>query len=126
MTPRLDAIRARLAARTPGEWSYEEITDRGIGGEYEVFAPTYRADGKTQTPIVCEATYEPNADLIAHAPADLEFLLSEVSRLRGALEFIRDEGIEVEAWSYADAALKGEDLRRDGEGGRVPCERNRQ
>jgi hypothetical protein len=55
MPDRLAEIRARLDAATPGEWPFGEMVRHLL---------------------------PPDADLIAHAPADIAWLLAEVERLR--------------------------------------------
>lgn len=86
---RLDEIEAALNDATPGPWSAET---RG-----HLITHVNDADG---IPIgICQectndATYEaPNAELIAHAPEYIAYLLAEVERLRARLT-VDDEMVE--------------------------------
>jgi hypothetical protein len=71
----LDAIRARLAAATPGPWHWAHH------GTWEVEAPP------NQLVADCGTVGRAKADaaLIAHAPADLAALLAEVDDLQSAV-----------------------------------------
>lgn len=91
MTADLKAIRARLAAATPGPW---HAWDRGIG--YEVHKGAER-DCLSEFGTGSEHCDELNdgfretfargdADLIAHAPADLAALCDEVEALTARAE----------------------------------------
>jgi len=93
--PQLDtaAIEARLAAATPGPWRLQ----RNVAW---VFAP----DGNREVAIHCTPFDEAwtadagdyrdgqraNANLIAHAPADIRALLDDRARLRGLVEAALD------------------------------------
>ena len=73
LTPDLAAIRARLAAATPGPWL------RYGDGTYEVYVDADQDD----LPSVTHGSDRPeDADLIAHAPTDLAALCDEVEWLR--------------------------------------------
>jgi hypothetical protein len=88
MSINLDAIKARLAAATPGPWrvSRQNIDERP--GTSEV------CDLVNDCWVIVEhndlGRYEDDADLIAHAPADIAALLAEVERLRGHRESCTD------------------------------------
>ena len=73
MTDRLTEIRARLDAATPGPWV---VTGQEI--------LTVAVDGQTGwESLVADVWHrDRDADLIAHAPADIAWLLDEVERLR--------------------------------------------
>lgn len=72
---RLDAIRAMLAAATPGPWEYLADADLVMGDDHQsIVADPRHGCGRG----------EANAALIAHAPDDLAWLVGEVERLRGA------------------------------------------
>lgn len=77
MTVDLDAIKARLAAATPGPWSHDEPYLRAIrnrsGTEVASAHISYGGTGR--------GAWFPDADLIAHAPEDLATLVAEVERL---------------------------------------------
>ena len=88
----LDAIKARLAAATPGPWrvSRQNIDERP--GTSEV------CDLVNDCWVIVEhndlGRYEDDADLIAHAPADIAGLVAEVERLRGEIERLRADVAE--------------------------------
>ena len=67
VSDRLQEIRARLDAATPG-----------LDGRLRRVQPTPQPWGP---PLTYEVD-KPNADLIAHAPTDIAWLLAEVQRLR--------------------------------------------
>lgn len=73
---RLDEIKARLEKATPGPWA---VAGRnGYLNQVEIapaIATAYGAGEEVQA----------NAALIAHAPADIAYLLGEVERLREVL-----------------------------------------
>lgn len=79
-TSKLDAIAARLESATPGPW--EAVTDDdGRTKEHSVWS-------EQSSDYVAEwIVTKPDADLIAHAPADLAALLAVVEAL---LEARRD------------------------------------
>lgn len=72
MPDRLKEIRARLDAATPGPWDVDEWTTTA-----DVFA-----SGAKSEPTVAHRVRMSDADFIAHAPADIAWLLDEVERLR--------------------------------------------
>ena len=76
MTDRLQEIRARLDAATPGPWNFGRIA-----GDWG----SVHTHGRTNVVINSEddGGYAADQDLIAHAPADIAWLLDEVERLRG-------------------------------------------
>lgn len=92
---RLDAIRGRLDARTPGEWE-------ASGREIDALAPSWGEVVSTEVNCMnyCYGgtgrgvERAEDADLIAHAPDDLADLLAEVQRLK------RFESIV--SWRYGD------------------------
>jgi len=93
----IEAIRSRLAAATPGPWRLKpqdpakihrgtvqiEEDGRAIEVVAECYCGAYEGHGLH------------NADLIAHAPTDLDALVDEVERLRGEAE---RERAAVAAW----------------------------
>ena len=68
MSDRLDAIRARLEAATPGPWERNDqhTKQRGIAGPLGLCATAWE-DG--------------DAEFIAHAPGDVAWLLARVEEL---------------------------------------------
>lgn len=80
---RLDAIRGRLDARTPGEWEAN-------GREIDALAPPWGEVVSTEVNCMNHCyggtgrgvERAEDADLIAHAPQDLTDLLAEVERLQ--------------------------------------------
>lgn len=77
MTPRVREIEARLEKATKGPWE----TGESIGGKLVV---TFR-DGRETIAVLRGTTITPmeieaNQHLIAHAPSDLHWLLSELRR----------------------------------------------
>lgn len=114
MSDRIDiaAIRARLAAATPGPWEQWkghldvmahvfDNTERSCGGERVCGVDSFRANDDDPDPDLtgcgCEdegcATRYPrlhaDADLIARAPTDIAALCDEVERLRASNERLR-------------------------------------
>lgn len=89
---RMAAIQARQDARTPGEW-YTQSEDEELAG-YGIFAGIRTTrDCDHEDRYRCEhcsivsnedggsVTMRPaDANLIAHAPADIDYLLAEVER----------------------------------------------
>ena len=79
----IEAIKARLAAATPGPWRHGPETDAKVGNVVDFgppptapFAVLYCADTRD-----ARAQRLHDADLIAHAPTDIAALLAEVRRL---------------------------------------------
>jgi hypothetical protein len=105
---RIDQIKARLSAATPGPWRWRGYLNQGIelrGGRFGdvVLAPeragfhwtSFRVNAgglleSIRKFAVREVPYRddvidvvhPDAELIANAPADIEFLLGEIDQLR--------------------------------------------
>ncbi len=82
---RLDEIKARLQAATPVDWVVEE---RGAAGRGNAWAITAEGYGTLAT-IRCYPGNGDDALLMAHAPADLAYLLAEIERLRDELHDAR-------------------------------------
>lgn len=86
MTPRLDAIEARLKAATPGPWGYREATS----DLHEVFYTIT----SNNSPIGCFYPWEgtplkmclSNAEVASHAPANLTYLIERVRRLEAIIQ----------------------------------------
>jgi hypothetical protein len=81
---RLDEIRARLAAATPGPWGEDDcivhVAD-SMDREYFCWVAGEEAQGEQQ---------EKDAELICHAPEDIAWLLAKCERYREALREIDD------------------------------------
>jgi hypothetical protein len=77
---RLDEIRARLAAASPGPW--ERGANYLIGGIWILHAGPEPEDRRVVADLI---TRDEDSTLIGHAPADLAYLLDEVDRTRAAL-----------------------------------------
>lgn len=74
----LAAIKARLAAATPGPWRQQLCA---CGSDCDDHA-SVKAGGS----LVVTCAPDADADLIAHAPQDLAALIAEVERLRAVLD----------------------------------------
>lgn len=76
--PDIPAIRARVAAATPGPWTFDGYYIEGPNGEY-----------------ICEVIHagggDPDTDLIANAPSDLTNLCDEVDGLRAEVQHYHDK-----------------------------------
>ena len=80
---RLQAITKRCEGATKGEWSATKRQRKHMGPfEYEFHLGINKV-GHT----IGEIGEESNAEFIAHSREDIPYLLSEIQRLRGALEF---------------------------------------
>lgn len=84
MPDRLQEIRARLDAATPGPWHVHPV------GSIEVRRLDYSGF------VVARANHDDDADLIAHAPADLAWLLAEIDALRERVAVLRVEVTDLE------------------------------
>ena len=97
----LDAIKARLAAATPGPWRHGPETDAKVGNVVDFgppptapFAVLYCADTRD-----ARAQRLHDADLIAHAPTDIAALIAEV-------EALRSESLTMRQWAEEAAAAE--------------------
>lgn len=83
MSDRVEEIRARLDAATPGPWGTDE---RYHGKVYcdDSLGSMVADTGSRYTIAITREKEAANADLIAHAPADLAWCLAEIERLRAA------------------------------------------
>jgi len=109
---RIEAIAERLAKATPGEWERQatHIYAPGPTGANVCSIGEPRASkyvGYTPLELGSEDGEEAwaNADFIAHAPADIAWLLSEVTRLESSLTQAR-ELMEEAADAVHDGALE--------------------
>ncbi len=91
MADRLEEIKARLAAATPGPWEESGGTEFGFR-----IAATERESKRIVRELSIASSHGGNvrafadAALIAHAPTDLAYLIAEVEWLRRELEWIAD------------------------------------
>ncbi len=100
MTDRLAEIRARLDAATSGPWV---VTGRGSAGcavvgrtdaevtgmKWGVIAWPTRRPRNAAGEALASLAIDRNAEFIAHAPADIAWLLDEVERMRECFEVMR-------------------------------------
>jgi hypothetical protein len=100
---RIEQIEALLAAATPGPWHYDGMHDEittEVKGNYWLIMSECR-NATNEAPIdEFGHQFSPDFDLIANAPADLQFLLD---RERVLMEALTDalEGL-AEMHSYVD------------------------
>lgn len=95
MTDRVQEIRDRLEAATPGPWSYSPAStgNPSDGPTHHEVRSVSISDDRTMYAIATTDYNEMgylDAEFIAHAPDDIEFLLAEVERLQEDLEVTRD------------------------------------
>lgn len=111
---RLTQIEQRRAAATPAPWGW-----RPFGGDPEnlnrvvVYPPAVPA----WTVIADSIDRDEDAEFIAHAPEDIDFLLRRVREQATAIRRVRelrddatyedDRGVRVITWSQVEAALSG-------------------
>lgn len=79
---RLRSIRRRLRAATPGPWRYDgcSVTDQRRTGDS--FSMEWIPNGIAVSDERVNMRIDADAELIAHAPADLAMLVAEIERLR--------------------------------------------
>ena len=75
MSDRLEEIRARLDAATPGPWADDHKS-------WCVWAPNHDLNEREDRCLVAEVGCGPDTDLIAHAPADIAWLLRQLENER--------------------------------------------
>jgi hypothetical protein len=88
VTGREAEIRARLEAATPGPWEVRAALGTGL-------LHVSHADSEVGRPPIAQFAEAADAALIAHAPADLAWLLAEVARLTEERDDAR-ESLRVE------------------------------
>lgn len=113
-------IKARLWAATPGPWErYESAGGRELLLKRKFWQVGGGPERKGVGLIFGDT--EANADLIAHAPADLAALVARVEELEGALReyadpqkwgYIDDGGAHKGHGRYTDACFVGPDIAR--------------
>lgn len=96
MTDPLEQIKERNAKRTPGPWKLQFD-----GYDYSVIAP----DDEPGTMFIAEKCMQGSrdADFIAHAPEDLDWLIAEVEKLRSRYSELRTA--VGAGWAVLDKAL---------------------
>ena len=107
MTDRLTEIRARLAAATPGSWTYSRAAhfdETRAWPPHEVLGETKRAGGTTSQLVIAGCSELADADLIASAPADLEWACAEIERL--TREYHAATDLAAKAVNAQDAAFR--------------------
>lgn len=99
---RLSAVRDRLDAATPWPWHLFTNRHPTTGGENWGCIETQRHPaGGAGVPLLGGKTYwtgpkqRADADLVAHAPADLAFLADEVERLRAEIDRLQAQAEAV-------------------------------
>lgn len=104
---RLDAIRARCEAATPGEWS---VIPKGN-------ALSVVAKSGAFTMNICHYSHKDGADaeFIAHARTDVPDMLAEIEHLRAKLQIAQDRSdanlAEADAWRRRAEAAEA-DMKR--------------
>ena len=93
MTDRLDEIRARAEAATPGPWGQGNINSGDGISLLDVYS---EHAGYVKVASVWDSE---DRDFIAHAREDIPYLLAEVERLRAALTLACRDG-----WSDWESA----------------------
>lgn len=113
---RIDAIRQRLEAATPGPWRYRTTSEpaehwvRGEASEVALVGGYFDLSEADELALPVPHDSEPDAELIANAPADIEFLLGEVSRLQGELAMAREQTDEIaEDFAFGQIGLSEEE-----------------
>ena len=108
---RIAEVRGRLANATPGPWKVQPSTSPGksgrcdgvyAGDRYDIDTRIVETDGGYYPPRL------PDAELIAHAPTDIEWLLGEVERLTRAYATGCQAGAAAEREACAELAESGE------------------
>ena len=105
MTDRLDEIRKRLGAATPGPWHIERMKHSLKHSEIWLQPEDEHAwslDCNTYQP---NSKDEANAQLIAHAPEDIAYLLAEVERLQADLQKAYQEQYKAHVRYFEDKIL---------------------
>lgn len=126
-TDRIEGIRRRCEAATPGPWVvYDDSDDDGNITVRGVDAPDdsiFLTDGLHHDPIE-----ERDALFIAHARADVPFLLAELDRLRAAVLGFRDSVLncraQLEDWNDSDRVNEVLGLFDDIIGAALEAEKN--
>lgn len=113
MADRLNKIRERWAAATPGPWSW--WADPDMGGTYEWLQNESLGQYEMLRTDADQEPSEANADAIANAPEDVAWLLAEAERLRGLLAEPDDdlEAVLARAVMRAALTLEGKGARLD-------------
>lgn len=113
----LQAIEARLAAATPGQWDVDTIPETG---ESRVVVRSNTGDPMLDVSVAPHGVREEDAEFIAYAPEDIRVLLDEVKAVKAAQFQIE----EVKALHFpADLKLYAATIKECAtcEGQKWPC-----
>lgn len=109
MTDRLDEIRARAEAATPGEWIGSSTPS---GRKYGVIS-IRELTGEAYPIAVLSGKYarrrHPDTQFLAHAPTDIDYLLAEVERLQRVVNTVPDLLDWMKRYRGGDPALDPEE-----------------
>ena len=78
----LQAIEARLAAATPGQWDVDTIPETG---ESRVVVRSNTGDPMLDVSVATHGVRAEDAEFIAHAPEDIRALIDVVKAVRDAV-----------------------------------------
>lgn len=91
---RLAEIRARIDAATPGPWIYESQADvHGFDGD-EIHYVTPQDAARDDDPPMTSFYERADAELVAHAPDDLAYLLGELDDAQRLFDALGSEAAE--------------------------------
>jgi len=80
MTLDLAALEALSAAATPVLWTYCVVNKGQATEHYEVVGEPVRRNGASMTPVVCEATFGPDAEFVVAARTAVPELVARVRK----------------------------------------------
>ncbi|WP_026931182.1 hypothetical protein [Glycomyces tenuis] len=101
MTSRIEAIAARLAAATPGPWIYENGSVIHGFDDADTHYVTDQVGAADDDPPIGSFMFRADAELAAHAPDDLAWLVQEHHRLQSRVAYL--EGWKTQAEEARDA-----------------------
>lgn len=136
MTDRLDEIRQRAEAATPGPWEFDShvhgekgcrcfshfvVTGYTLTNPFPCCDETAEAKGASNDCTSTVVTFD-DATFITHAREDIPYLLAEVERLRAALD--AEKEANVTGWRMVEAKTAGiEQLTADLAAANEECDR---
>jgi D-tyrosyl-tRNA(Tyr) deacylase len=103
--PKIQEIEERHAAATPGPWTVHKCGD---SAGYAVYEGTPNAFVKAITGWGSVLQSKENAELIAHAPTDIAYLLSEYNRLQTENETLKDAIETAHAYLASEKKMSAE------------------